>query len=255
MSTEKEIGDIRTDEDFSEVVLSAEDIRAGYGKSEIIRDVDLVVQPKEIACIIGPNGAGKSTLLYGIVGSRAVDLFDGTIRISGTDITNIQTHETIEYGISYMPQGKTVFPYMDVDEHLNMGGWTVDGETIVEQKEEVLNLFPQLRKVRSQNARTMSGGEQQMLTLARTLMVDPDLLVLDEPSLGLAPQLVDLMLEKIKEIRDYGTSILMVEQDAVRALKTADRGYVLDQGTIRFEGDGDTLLEHKEVQNLYLGMG
>lgn len=254
MSQNTDLTTVASADDLNEPILRVADLAAGYGKVDIISDVNVGVESGEIVCIIGPNGAGKSTLLKSIVGSSAVQLSQGSIHIHDHDITHISAHEALQFGLSYMPQGSTVFPYMDVDEHLNMGGWILDSAEIKRQKEVVLDMFPRLRDVRDSNARNMSGGEQQMLALARTLMIDPDLLILDEPSLGLAPNLVDLILETIQEIRDQGTSVLMVEQDAVRALETSDRGYVLDRGTPRFEGDASELLTDEDVQNLYLGM-
>lgn len=237
-------------DELDDPVLQATGIVAGYGRSEIVHDVDIGVKRGEIVSIIGPNGAGKSTLLKSIIG--LCDLFDGQVMFNDTEITNVSPDDLVTYGLSYAPQGDTVFPDMTVDEHLNMGGWTIDDTE--GRKEYVLDLFPRLKDKRKSRARAMSGGEQQMLSLARTLMVDPDLLVLDEPSIGLAPSIVEDILSRIRDIRDRGASILMVEQDAVRSLQVADRAYVLENGTLRYEGNADHLLEDEKVRDMYLGL-
>lgn len=250
MSTDTDISTVTPPDQLEDPILTAHDIRAGYGRSEIIHGVDIGVQHEEIVSIIGPNGAGKSTLLKSIVG--LVDVFDGNVIFDNQEITSIPPSDLASYGLGYAPQGDTVFPDMTVDEHLNMGAWTIDNSD--ERKTYVLDLFPSLDKMQNAKARTMSGGEQQMLSLARTLMIDPDLLVLDEPSIGLAPTIVEDILTRLQEIRDLGSSILIVEQNAVRSLQVADRAYALESGELRYEGDGDEMLDNDSVRDLYLGL-
>jgi branched-chain amino acid transport system ATP-binding protein len=241
---------ITSPDEFDEPVLRATDMVAGYGRSEIVHGASIGVQREEIVSIIGPNGAGKSTLLKSIIG--LCDVSGGQVLLQGQDITHVPPHGLASYGLSYAPQGDTVFPGMTVKEHLNMGGWTIDN--LEKRREYVLELFPRLNDRRNQHAGSMSGGEQQMLSLARALMIDPDLLVLDEPSIGLQPSIVEDILTRIQAIRDLGASILMVEQDAVRSLQVADRAYVLEAGQLRFEGNADLLLEDEKVRDLYLGL-
>lgn len=232
-------------------LLQVEEIVSGYGKKEILHGVSLEVRPNEIVTLIGPNGAGKSTVLKTITGF--LPLGKGRVVFAGEEISNLKTHLIIKRGISFGLQGRTVFPDMTVSEHLDMGAWLLQDEEKREAQERVYQLFPRLAERRRQKARTMSGGERQMLSLARAMMLEPRLLILDEPSLGLSPKLVDEVFEKIEEIHAGGTPVLMVEQNAAKALKSSDRGYVLQMGVKRFEGRSQDLLNDAQVRRLYLG--
>jgi ABC-type branched-subunit amino acid transport system ATPase component len=233
-------------------LLAAEGIHAGYGKLEILHDVSLEVRPGEIVSIIGPNGAGKSTAFKSIVGllrPRA-----GTVRFKGQNITGLRPDVVLRRGLAYVPQGRIVFPQMTVLENLEMGAYIErDGARVAAALERVYALFPVLAERRKQKAGTMSGGEQQMVAIARALMTTPSLILLDEPSLGLAPRFVALIFDKLGEMRGAGYTLMLVEQNATRALAIADRGYVLELGRNRFHGRGRELLEDPEVKRLYLG--
>jgi ABC-type branched-subunit amino acid transport system ATPase component len=233
-------------------LLAAAGIHAGYGKLEILHDVSLEVRPGEIVSIIGPNGAGKSTAFKSIVGllrPRA-----GTVRFKSQDITGLRPDLVLRRGLAYVPQGRIVFPQMTVLENLEMGAYIErDRARVAAALERVCALFPVLAERRKQKAGTMSGGEQQMVAIARALMTTPSLILLDEPSLGLAPRFVALIFDKLAEMRGAGYTLMLVEQNATRALAIADRGYVLELGRNRFHGRGRELLEDPEVKRLYLG--
>ena len=233
-------------------MLAADGIHAGYGKLEILHDVSLEVRPGEIVSIIGPNGAGKSTAFKSIVGllrPRA-----GTVRFKGQDITGLRPDVVLRRGLAYVPQGRIVFPQMTVLENLEMGAYIErDWARVAEALERAYALFPVLAERRKQKAGTMSGGEQQMVAIARALMTTPSLILLDEPSLGLAPRFVALIFDKLAEMRGAGFTLMLVEQNATRALAIADRGYVLELGRNRLQGRGRELLEDPEVKRLYLG--
>jgi len=233
-------------------LLAAHGITAGYGKMDILHDVALDVSGGEIVSIIGPNGAGKSTAFKTIVGflrPRA-----GHVVFNGEDITGLRPDLILRRGLAYVPQGRIVFPQMTVLENLEMGAYTVrDERQIAAALDAVYTLFPILAERRRQRAGTMSGGEQQMVAIARALMVRPKLILLDEPSLGLSPKFVTLIFDKLVEMKRSGYTLMLVEQNAARALAIADRGYVLELGRNRFEGPGATLLVDPEVKRLYLG--
>ncbi len=232
-------------------LLSVDKIVSGYGVKEVLHGVSLAVGRGEIVAVIGPNGSGKSTALKTVMGflrARA-----GRIFFDGKEITGREPHELVRLGISYVPQGRVIFPHMTVQEHLDMGAWTLEAHKRSQAFARVYQLFPRLAERKSQKARTMSGGERQMLSLARALVIQPRLLILDEPSLGLAPKFVDLVFEKISEINKMGVSILIVEQNAARALQNSHRGYVLELGNNRFEGKSQDLLADEQVRRLYLG--
>jgi ABC-type branched-subunit amino acid transport system ATPase component len=233
-------------------LLAAAGIHAGYGKLEILHDVSLEVRPGEIVSVIGPNGAGKSTAFKSIVG--LVRPRAGTVRFNGQDITGLRPYLVLRRGLAYVPQGRIVFPQMTVLENLEMGAYIErDGSKVAAALERVYALFPVLAERRKQKAGTMSGGEQQMVAIARALMTTPRLILLDEPSLGLAPRFVALIFDKLAEMRGAGFTLMLVEQNATRALALADRGYVLELGRNRFQGRGRELLEDPEVKRLYLG--
>lgn len=253
-------------------LLSAEGIVSGYGETEILHGVSMHVEPGEIVTIIGPNGAGKSTLIKTIIG--ILKPRGGHILFAGQEITGMPPENLVLRGLSYVPQTGNIFPSLTVDENLEMGaivrrpGWlTRVHRTLLGREgpprysvdefearvEHVLSLFPNLRAKIREKAGKLSGGEQQMVALAKTLILEPQLLLIDEPSAGLAPKLVQNIFEKIAEINNHGTAIVLVEQNARRALGIANRGYVLEMGTNRFEGKGEALLRDPEVGRLYLG--
>jgi len=236
-------------------LLDVSGLEAGYGDLMIVHDVDLDVASDEMVTIIGPNGAGKSTLLKSIVG--LLNIKSGSVTLDGNDITGLPPEEVIYKGICHVPQTDNIFPSLTVLENLKMGAWAL-GESDLDadfedRVQEVYERFPVLEDRPDQKAGTLSGGQQQMVAMGAALMLDPDLLILDEPSAGLAPQLVDDMFEKISEINDAGKAVLMVEQNARRALEESDRGIVLDMGENRMEGTGSELLDSPEVAELYLG--
>jgi branched-chain amino acid transport system ATP-binding protein len=225
---------------------------AGYGKMAILHDVTLEVRPGEMVSVIGPNGAGKSTAFKTIVGFLRPT--SGRVVFDGQDIAGLRPDQVLVRGLAYVPQGRIVFPQMTVLENLEMGAYIErDGTRIRQALDRVCALFPILGERRSQKAGTMSGGEQQMVAIGRALMTTPKLIMLDEPSLGLAPKFVTLIFDKLTEMKREGFTLMVVEQNAARALAVADRGYVLELGRNRFEGTGEALLADPEVKRLYLG--
>ena len=237
---------------MSTELLTAQGITAGYGTMDILHDVSLHVRPGEIVSIIGPNGAGKSTAFKTIVGF----LYPRTGRIvfDGQDITGLRPDLVLRRGLAYVPQGRLVFPQMTVLENLEMGAYIeTDAARVAAALERVYGLFPILAERRKQRAGTMSGGEQQMVAIGRALMTTPRLILLDEPSLGLSPKFVSVIFEKLLEMQREGYTLMVVEQNAARALAIADRGYVLELGRNRFEGAGQRLLADPDVKRLYLG--
>ena len=233
-------------------LLRAEGITAGYGKMEILHGVMLAVRPGEMVSVIGPNGAGKSTAFKTIIGLLRPTA--GRIVFDGREITGRSPDQVLRLGLAYVPQGRIVFPQMTVLENLEMGAYIErDPARVKEALERVYALFPILAERRSQKAGTMSGGEQQMVAIARALMTSPRLILLDEPSLGLSPKFVTLIFERLSEMKRAGYTMMVVEQNAAKALSVADRGYVLELGRNRFEGTGQSLLTDPEVKRLYLG--
>jgi len=233
-------------------LLVADGITAGYGKLDILHEVSMHVRAGEIVSDIGPNGAGKSTAFKTIVGflpPRA-----GRVLFNGEPIGGLRPDRVLRRGLAYVPQGRVVFPQMTVRENLEMGAYIErDAARVTASLERVFALFPILGERQKQKAGTMSGGEQQMVAIARALMTSPRLIMLDEPSLGLSPKFVTLIFDKLIEMKRSGFTLMLVEQNAARALAIADRGYVLELGRNRFEGPGRTLLEDPEVKRLYLG--
>lgn len=208
---------------------------------------------KEIVTLIGPNGAGKSTVLRSIFAGTKVEK-GSSIEFFGQELVGLSSQEVVQLGITYDPQGRTIFPSLSIDENLDMGAFLLtDPVLIKERKHYVYHLFPILHERRNQKSKLLSGGQQQMLAIARCLMLSPKLLLLDEPSIGLAPKIIAEVFEKLTEIRDSGISILMVEQNAMQALSISDRGYVLELGENRLEGSGKKLLHDPKVGELYLG--
>ena len=233
-------------------LLVAESLTAGYGRIDILHDVSLTVAVNEIVSVIGPNGAGKSTAFKTIVGF--VTPRAGRVIFNGEEITGQRPDIVLRRGLAYVPQGRIVFPQMTVLENLEMGAYIErDPARVAAALDQVYAMFPILAERRKQKAGTMSGGEQQMVAIARALMTSPRLILLDEPSLGLSPKFVTLIFEKLVAMRQAGYTLMVVEQNATRALAVADRGYVLELGRNRFEGPGRRLLADPEVKRLYLG--
>ena len=233
-------------------LLEVREIDAAYGKVQILHNTSLAIAPGEVVSIIGPNGAGKSTVLKAVMGFLTPS--SGTILFDGKPIIGLRPDEVVRRGIGYVPQGRIVFRDMTVAENLEMGAFTVtDKSRLRPLKERVFALFPRLGERRTQLAGTMSGGEQQMLAMGRVLMSEPRLVLMDEPSLGLAPRFVELVFDKIGELKAAGMTLLLVEQNAVKSLTISDRGYVLELGRNRFTGPGRALLADDRVRRLYLG--
>jgi len=231
--------------------LTINKIESGYGKLQILFGVDMEIKPDEITVIIGPNGAGKSTVLKSIF--NLCDIYGGQIIYKGKDITKLPTYERIQMGISIVPQGRQVFSGLTIKENLEMGAFmTKDKDLIQKRMAEVLTHFPILKEKLHQNAYSLSGGQQQMLAIARGLMQDPQVLLLDEPSLGLAPKTMKEIFEKIQEINKEGTAIIIVEQNAKAACEIADHIYVLEEGKIALHGD-KSIMKSEKIKHIYLG--
>jgi len=233
-------------------MLSIKNLESGYGEMQVLFGVNLNVNPNEIAVLIGPNGAGKSTVLKSIF--NLIEIYNGKILYKNKDITKIPTHELIELGIGYVPQGRQVFSTLTVRENLEMGAFLTKEKNSVDKKlNEVIEIyFPDLKKRLNEYAFNLSGGQQQMLAIGRALMQDPRLLLLDEPSLGLAPKIMKELFRKIKEINDKGVTIMVVEQNAKQATAIADRIFVLEDGKVALSGN-KSLLKTKKIQHIYLG--
>lgn len=233
-------------------MLNITNLTASYGGPDILQDVNISVKDGEIVTIIGPNGAGKSTILKSIFGFTTIK--KGSIQYFSEELIGIKTGNIIKRGICYVPQGRSVFPSLTVEENLEMGAYIRKDKKVVQKDlKYVYEKFPRLAERRHQKTKTMSGGEQQMVAIGRALMLQPKLLLLDEPSIGLAPKIVAEVFKKCQEIKATGTAILMVEQNANIALEYSDRGYVLELGKNRIEGTGQQLLQNKQVGELYLG--
>ena len=233
-------------------ILQLSDVHTYYGSIQALKGISLEVREGEIVTLLGANGAGKSTTLRSINGLNRPR--HGTIRFQGRDITTVAAHEIVKRGIAQSPEGRRLFPRMSVTENLEMGAFQRnDRAGIREDMDRVFELFPRLRERRNQHAGTMSGGEQQMCAIGRALMARPKLLLLDEPSLGLAPIFVERIFEIIKTINDQGTSILLVEQNALMALEAANRGYVLETGRIVLADRAEALKTNEQVRKTYLG--
>ena len=231
-------------------VMHVKNLFAGYGETEILHGVDINISDGEIVCIIGPNGAGKSTVLKAILGQ--INVTQGSIHLSEEDILSIPTSQIIKKGISYVPQTNNVFVSLSVEENLEMGAWVNPDDTQVKLN-EMYELFPDLGDKRKQPAGSLSGGQRQMVAMAKSLMVEAKILLLDEPTAGLSPKYRAEIFSTIKKINRSGVPILMVEQNAKQALGVSDRGYILVDGSNRHDGTGKELLEDKEVARLFLG--
>ncbi|MFW6272291.1 MAG: ABC transporter ATP-binding protein [bacterium] len=232
-------------------MLHVKNIKAGYGPMRILHGIDLEVQPGEIVAIIGPNGSGKSTTLKSIF--NLCNIYSGKINWKNKNITKLKTHEKIFEGISYVPQGRQVFRDLTVHENLEMGAFILkDKELVNTNIKDVYEKFPFLKEKQHHNADTLSGGQQQMLAIGRALIQNPQLLLLDEPSLGLSPKAMKEVFDKVQEINKEGVSIIIVEQNAKAAVEIADRTYILENGSIALEG-GKSILQNKKISNIYFG--
>jgi branched-chain amino acid transport system ATP-binding protein len=237
------------------VMLELGGVHTYYGSIHAVKGIDLDVHDGEIVTLIGANGAGKSTTLRSINGLNHPR--EGSIRFQGRDITNTSAHDIVKAGISQSPEGRRLFPHMSVFENLELGAFQrterAERQTFNEDLERVYSLFPRLSERKSQKAGTLSGGEQQMVAIGRALMARPKLLMLDEPSMGLAPIFVERIFEIVKEINSQGTPILLVEQNALMALDIANRGYVMETGRITLHGEARELRSNEQVRKTYLG--
>jgi branched-chain amino acid transport system ATP-binding protein len=233
-------------------LLEVDDIHAGYGEMEILRGVSLRVEPGQVVSIIGPNGAGKSTVFKALFGLLPVR--QGRVRFDGVDVTNLTPAELLRRGMTYVPQGRNVFPLMTAEQNLRLGAYIRGNSAEVDEDvERVYAIFPMLRAARAKRAADLSGGQQQMLEMGRALLLRPRLMLLDEPTLGLAPLVFKEIFRIIEDLRRRGQTILMVEQNAVKALEISDYAYVLEVGLNRFEGSGEAIRTDDRVRRLYLG--
>lgn len=234
-----------------EPLLDVNDIHTSYGESHVLFGVSLSVNEGEVVSLLGRNGAGKTTTLRSIAGILPVD--SGQITFQGENITNLQDYTIADRGISYVPENRQIFPDFTVEENLKMGKIHTTSENYT--MEEVFDEFPRLRNRRSQRASQLSGGEQQMLVIARALLSDTKLLMLDEPTEGLAPKIVNDVIRIISEIKDRGITVLLVEQNVNAAVSVADRHYIIDKGEVVYEGSNQDMKENTELQEEYLGVG
>ena len=235
---------------MSDHVLSLSSVDSGYGEVQVLDDLTMHLDAGEIVCLVGPNGAGKSTVLKTAFG--LLTPWEGTVDFHGRDIGGMAPEDIVREGIGYVPQTDNVFGSLTIDENLRMGG-VARSEGLDEVISELYERFPILDEKRSAKARTLSGGQRQVLAFARALVMEPDVLLIDEPSAGLAPNTADEVFEDVVAVNELDTAILMVEQNATKGLNISDRGYVLDQGTVAYEGTADGLLDNEEVSKLYLG--
>ncbi|MDP9912326.1 branched-chain amino acid transport system ATP-binding protein [Variovorax boronicumulans] len=233
-------------------LLEIQGLRGGYGRVEVLRGVDLQVHVGEMVALLGSNGAGKSTLNKMVCG--LCPAWGGTVRFDGKDLSGAHYRDVVKAGLIQVPEGRKVFPNLSVLENLELGSFTRARERRAANVEKMFHIFPRLRERMTQHAGTMSGGEQQMLAIARGLMAEPVLLILDEPSLGLSPLLVEEMFSLIRELRDGGLAVMLVEQNVGQSLEIADRAYVLENGSVRFSGLPGELLGSDELRRAYLGL-
>lgn len=230
-------------------LLNANDLSAGYGEVDVLHGVSLEMDEGELVATIGPNGAGKTTLLRTISGVLTID--GGNLEFNGTDITDNDPEDTIRMGMSYVPQDDNIFPSLTVKENLEMGAYTLEGD-FSDRIDEICEIFPQLKERMGQKAGTMSGGQQQMVAVGRGMLIRPKVLLLDEPTAGLQPSLVKMMLEKVEEINQLGVAVLLVAQ-TVDAVRLAKRAYLLSAGEMALSGETSDLLETDRVKDLYFG--
>ena len=234
-------------------MLEVEKVSSGYGLVQILWDVSFTINEGEIVSIIGPNGAGKTTLVKTVVGLLPTKT--GTIRFEGENVENLQPYDIVKRGMTLIPEGRDTFPRLTVDENIRLGAYTIADKTkVTKTKVRVYDIFPVLKKKQKALAQTLSGGEQQMLVIARSLMTNPKLLILDEPSLGLAPIIVEKVLDTLQMINEEGVTILLVEQNIRDSLGISNRAYVLEEGKILIEGEGRELLNNDHIKQVYLGI-
>jgi len=233
-------------------LLVVNNLRSGYGRVEVLRGINLAVREGELVALLGSNGAGKTTFNHTVCG--LVRAWTGQVVFAGEELTKLTSRKIVQSGLIQVPEGRKIFPNLSVIENLELGSFARARERRASNLDRMLTLFPRLRERSSQLAGTLSGGEQQMLAISRGLMAEPKLLILDEPSLGLSPLLVEEMFDLIKGIRAENISILLVEQNVAQALEVADKAYVLENGTIRFEGGPQELLASDALRQAYLGL-
>ena len=232
-------------------MLEIKNLHSGYGELEVLRGVDIEVPDGKIVALIGPNGAGKSTVIKSVFGIAQTK--SGEIKFSGKDLRNLKTHELLSSGISYVPQGKIVFGDLTVRENLEMGAEIINDKQLIESRiNEAYKRFPILRKRANKSAFTLSGGERQMLALGRALLTKPSILMLDEPSLGLSPKLQSELFEIISKLKEEGVAVLIVEQNAKKAIAIADKIYLLEDGKVVLKG-GKDIVKHTKIKEVYLG--
>jgi len=232
-------------------LLEVHDVVSGYGRTDVLHGVSIFVERDEIVTIIGPNGAGKSTLFKTIMGYLIPRT--GKVEFSEEDLTQLKPNQKVEKGIAYVPQLDNTFPSLTIRENLEMGGFSKDSEALKQGIETAYNSFPILGDRRNQRARTLSGGQRQMLAMSMALMTEPDLLLLDEPSAGLSPKISDEVFNQIMSLHQKGIGVLIIEQDAHRSLNISDRGYVLAMGQNHFDGSADTILNDPQIKEAFLG--
>jgi len=232
------------------VVLDVQDVDSGYGDVQVLDDLSMTLAENEIACLVGPNGAGKSTVLKTVFGMLTP--WTGHVRYHGDDIGGMAPEDVVRAGIGYVPQTDNVFGTLTIEENLRMGG-VARSDDIGPVLDELYDRFPLLTEKQRAKAKTLSGGQRQVLAFARALVMEPDVLLVDEPSAGLAPNTADEVFADVQAVNELGTAILMVEQNARKGLSISDTGYVLDQGTVAYADDADGLLDDPEVSRLYLG--
>jgi branched-chain amino acid transport system ATP-binding protein len=234
-------------------MLEVENLSSGYGLIQILWDVSFKIGEKEIVSIIGPNGAGKTTLVRTLMGLLPAK--NGIIRFKGENIENLPPYEIVKKRVTLIPEGREIFPRMTVKENMFLGAYTINDKAAIEKSEEkVYQIFPVLKKKEKALAQTLSGGEQQMLVIGRSLMSNPELLILDEPSLGLAPIIIGKVLDTLRKINEEGVAVLLVEQNIRDSLNIANRGYVLEKGKVVLEGKGRELLSNNHIKEVYLGL-
>ena len=236
---------------MSKPVLALDGVDSGYGEAQVLDDLTLHLDRGEIVCLVGPNGAGKSTVLKTAFGMLTP--WEGTVQYHDQEIGGMAPEEIVREGIGFVPQTDNVFGSLSIDENLRMGGVAREDDRLEEVIAELYERFPLLDEKRSANARTLSGGQRQVLAFARALVMEPDVLLIDEPSAGLAPNTADEVFADVQAVNEMDTSILMVEQNAIKGLNISDRGYVLDQGTVAYTDEASGLVDNPEVSKLYLG--
>jgi len=236
------------------MILALENVFSGYGDSEVLHGVSLQVEKGELVAILGPNGAGKTTLLKTIMG--VLKASRGSILFDSEEITRISPDKILERGIAYVPQGRSIYPMMSVKDNILAGAYLLNDRKLIDGRlQHVFDLFPRLLERSDADAGVLSGGERQILAIGRSLMLAPKVLMLDEPSLGLEPRFQSIVYQKIKELNELGTTLVLVEQNIKRALDVADRGYVLETGNVRLQGTSEELMKEGRVLKTYLGGG